>query len=179
MTRDPAQSPGRPLAMFTSRYRAVYDLGRRPGLGVSFRPAFVSVRTSLGTPRFMPESEGFPYVRQLAPAGLWGIDDRAEFARRYRARLDAIGVEAIYGKLAEVAGRFPGEPLALLCFEDVDAGQPCHRRLFAAWWLERTTQTIEERNTAGKLPIVSVKTEPAQKAQGGPSGQLWDETDAR
>jgi hypothetical protein len=41
--------------------------------------------------------------------------------------------------------RWHGErPLALLCFEDVHAGQLCHRRMFAAWWHEQTGELLPE-----------------------------------
>lgn len=133
------------LQLFTSRHRAVYDFQR-----TGQRPGFVPVRTSLGKPKFMPESEAWPYVKELAPVGLFHLDG-PEFERRYRARLDGFGVLHIAAELFKIAENYPDQPLALLCFEDVTE-KPCHRSIFARWWSEQTGLTIPERNFAGELP---------------------------
>jgi len=83
-----------------------------------------------------------PYVRELAPAGLFHLGGD-EFADRYVARLDKIGADTIAARLADVYAQ-ERKPLALMCFENVHAGQLCHRRLWASWWQERTGQTVPE-----------------------------------
>lgn len=131
--------------MFTSRHRAVYDFQR-----TNQRPGFVPVRTSLGKPKFMPESASWPYVKELAPAGLFHLDG-PEFERRYRERLDGFGVLHIAAELLRIAKDYPDSQLALLCFEDVTE-KPCHRSIFARWWKEQTGLVIPEHNSARELP---------------------------
>jgi hypothetical protein len=53
-------------------------------------------------------------------------------------------VDRIAAVLKVISDEEGGEALALLCFEDVHAGQVCHRRMFAQWWEERTGQRVEE-----------------------------------
>jgi hypothetical protein len=91
----------------------------------------------------------------LAPDGLINIKDREEFETRYCERLDSHGVPAIAAALHAiyVGQPAPRLPLALLCFEDLDKGEWCHRRTFAAWWLEKTGQDIEDCNTAEALAL--------------------------
>jgi hypothetical protein len=112
----------------------------------TFRPELgVPVRTTVGTPRFPLRYELDEFVRQLAPWGLFGkelSDD--EFTVLYRERLEKIGVDVLRAEFEAIAARNDGKRLVLLCFEDVLAGQPCHRRTFAAWWAERTGQVVPE-----------------------------------
>jgi len=102
---------------------------------------FVPVRASLGSPKFWPEAKALPYIAELAPAGLFHLDDTAEFERRYLARLDRIGVDRLAARFADVYAEYQ-RSLALCCFEP--AGQPCHRRLWAAWHEEHTGQSVPE-----------------------------------
>lgn len=125
------------IPLFTSSWSAVWRMAKS-----STPLAFAPVRASLGVPKFWPDAEHLPYVRELAPAGLFHLVGD-EFADRYVARLDTIGADAIGARLAEVYAQ-ERKPLALLCFEDVHAGQLCHRRLWASWWQERTGQTVPE-----------------------------------
>jgi hypothetical protein len=106
----------------------------------------VPIATSIGKPRWP-----LPYtleheVRDLMPWGLFGRDLAwAEFERRYRARLDRIGVARLRAQFDAIAAEHPGRPLVLLCWER--SGEPCHRRVFADWWLEWTGQSAPEVDT--------------------------------
>ena len=78
--------------------------------------------------------------RLLAPWGLvnggkapFSLDERRE---RYERRLDERSDEVV-ALLARLAVEHPGEQLCLLCFEDVHAGQECHRRWLAEWIEDR------------------------------------------
>jgi hypothetical protein len=137
-----------PVPLVTSRYRAVHDLAKSGAVR-----GFLPVQTSLGSPRFIAEAKDWPQVGQLAPHGLMKITDRDEFETRYRARLDGHGVLAIAEALHAIYAAQPAPrlPLALLCFEDLDKGDWCHRRTFAAWWEKNTGQVIEDCNTAEAL----------------------------
>ena len=59
------------------------------------------------------------------------------------ARLDRHGADGI-AKLAEIARRNPAERLVLLCFEDVNAGEECHRRWLAEWMEQKYQLTVTE-----------------------------------
>jgi hypothetical protein len=93
----------------------------------------VPVRSTVGEPKFW---RGPQLVdgRVLAPFGLLDPtmpDDEAR--RRYVARLDG-NADRIVGTLAEVARSHGGRQLCVLCFENVHAGEVCHRRWFARWF---------------------------------------------
>lgn len=144
------------VPLVTSRYRAVHDFAK------AGRPfGFVPVKTSVGSPRFIAEAKDWPQVGMLAPHGLMMITDREEFEARYRARLDEHGVLAIAEALRAVhdGQSAPRLPLALLCFEDLDKGEWCHRRTFAAWWEEKTGQAIEDCNTAEDLAALPLSAQ--------------------
>jgi hypothetical protein len=81
-------------------------------------------------------------MKELAPWGLRGIPDEDEFARGYRARLDAIGLEALTRRFAEISEAHDEHGLVLLCFEP--AGAFCHRRVFADWYEEQTGRHVPE-----------------------------------
>ena len=95
----------------------------KPSLGVP-------IRSTVGEPRWWRGPLGF--TPSLAPYGVFGRDDLTvvEQQRRYVARLDRSAVR-IVAWFAAVAAEYPGVPLVVLCFCDVDAGQACHRIWFA------------------------------------------------
>jgi hypothetical protein len=131
------------LDLHTSRFRAVHDdLKSHYGVAtLGYQP----VRTSLGTPRFIGGASEWAYAHLLAPAGLLKIPEWDDFAAAYRERLDRIGVPDICAQLGMILELDEHRrPLLLLCYEDLNAGQRCHRRLFAGWWLEQTGITIPE-----------------------------------
>jgi hypothetical protein len=67
-------------------------------------------------------------------------EDEAAFERKYRAALDAKGIEYVRARLEEALDGH--EEAILLCHEKT--GKFCHRRLFAHWWREQTGQEIPE-----------------------------------
>lgn len=148
------------VPLVTSRYRAVHDFGK---LGRPF--GFLPVQTSVGSPRFISEAKDWPKVGMLAPHGLMKIADRDEFEARYRERLDSHGVPAIAAALHAiyVGQPAPRLPLALLCFEDLDVGEWCHRRTFAAWWQEKTGVAIEDCNTGEALAHLSLSVQAVKR----------------
>jgi hypothetical protein len=145
------------MPIFTSRFTAVYRL-KTPTEDLPFVP----VRTSLGLPRFIREASKWPYAEKLAPKGMIHVADRDEFNQRYHALLDGYGFDAVAHDLVDIwrcqtpesyretppADR---KPLALLCFEDLDTDDFCHRRCFASWWLENTGEEVDEVNTVDGL----------------------------
>jgi hypothetical protein len=54
----------------------------------------------------------------------------------YVTRLDA-RAQAVVGFLAAVARQHPDQPVVVLCFENVHAGESCHRRWLAEWFEDR------------------------------------------
>lgn len=141
--------------ILTSRHRAVADFDL-----TGLRPGFTPVRISLGAPRFLPDSAAWPYIEELAPKGLLGIEDEGDFRSAYVARLNRIGVDRIEARFQSIIHDYPDQPLALLCFEDVTV-EWCHRSIFSAWWQTQTGEVLEERNSPEELPV---------------SGWLWTAT---
>ena len=57
----------------------------------------------------------------------------------------------IASRLARVAKHTEKKPLALLCFEDLQRGQLCHRAIFLAWWREQTGREVHELTNDGEV----------------------------
>jgi hypothetical protein len=112
----------------------------------------VPVAITLGRPKFPLRYTLEHEARRLAPWGLFDVKDPAEFTRRYRERLDRLDLDALVAKFEAISAQHGGRRLVLLCYEDVHAGQLCHRRVFSDFWQERTGQRVPE------MP----KPEPAQ-----------------
>lgn len=124
------------LRLHTSRW-ANRELTRLP---------FVPVGISRGTLRF-PVPYRYRLARVLAPSReTFALRDDTAFKESYLAGLDGIGVNRIATVFEEIGDEEGGEVLALLCFEDVHAGEVCHRHMFADWWEERTGEEVRELN---------------------------------
>lgn len=134
------------VQLTTSSWRAQWEASKVGPLAAQ------PVRISLGLPKFWPAAAAFPYVAELAPAGLIHIEDDAEFERRYRTRLDRIGVDTLRRRFEQIFPTVGNSALCLLCFEDLSAGDNCHRRTFAAWWQERTGASVPELELAEVSP---------------------------
>ncbi len=105
----------------------------------------VPVATSLGRPKFSITYALDEEVGALKPWGLLGKGlSEDEFTARYRGRLDKTGVGKLQRVFHAISRKYDGARLVLLCFEDVHAGQFCHRRVFAEWWEEYTGQRVPE-----------------------------------
>jgi Active DUF488-N3 subclade len=98
----------------------------------------VPVLTTVGTPRFV----SFPMVewRTVAPYGLLGIEDPAEFRRRYRHRLHRL-TPKVLAELRELCEAYAPLPLCLCCFERDPAD--CHRSILAEWLREKGVRVQE------------------------------------
>jgi hypothetical protein len=67
--------------------------------------------------------------------------DQEGFKRSYLRQLEEIGAEEIIAHLAEIGN---GLPVVMLCWEDVHAGQVCHRRYVAEFIEDRTGIVVPE-----------------------------------
>lgn len=110
------------------------------------------VAITLGLPRGRLGYQ-FARVLSLAPHGLFKITDRGEFTLLYRELLDYSGrpnIEHLLGAAwldYRVATKTTPEEcpgVVLLCYEDVHAGDWCHRQVFAEWWKDTTKQRVVE-----------------------------------
>lgn len=99
---------------------------------------YTTVRISLGTPKWNIGFHLDAEMPDLMPFGLLGkFDTEAAFRPAYFKRLDQIGTQRIFKQLQRLEDK--GKDVVLLCYEDIRKGDDnwCHRRTFAAWWLER------------------------------------------
>jgi hypothetical protein len=100
------------------------------------------VGISRGTPRFRT---GFRYrmARELAPdSEAWAQkEDEAEFRASYLRQLEALGLDAILGRLAGIGREAGGLPVVLLCYEP--AGEFCHRHVLSEWLWGRGVEIRE------------------------------------
>ena len=86
---------------------------------------------------------GFRVYKALAPGDYFRTVEWSEYQRLYAgqlARLDPSTVWADLHRLAE-----PYEPV-LLCWERVDRGELCHRRLVAAWLHAELGHIVDEHD---------------------------------
>jgi hypothetical protein len=125
----------------TSRYQSA-DLIEASGRA--------AVGITLGYPRWKLRYPVVANLRQLAPTReIIGIEDAHLFEELYRNRLDDLGVGEVRALLTMCVERANNERLVMLCYEDLTKpGLRCHRRLFAAWWLENTGEFVPELEPA-------------------------------
>lgn len=103
---------------------------------------YTAVRISLGAPKWPLGYEIAGTINDLMPYGLLNIQDKELYERKYRERLDRVGVDRIYRQIQAFDS---GKPVVLLCYEDVrDPLQWCHRTMFAKWLLEKTGEIADE-----------------------------------
>ena len=104
----------------------------------------VSVGISRGVPRW-PLPYRYKLLRLLAPTReAFALQDLEEFEQSYLAGLEEIGAEKIAWALRKISDEHGSRPLALLCYENIHAGETCHRRIFADWWKQQTGQEVSE-----------------------------------
>ncbi len=90
-------------------------------------------------------------LRELIPLRRQHGDWR-KFSPMFWRYLDETGPEKMVLRLTTIAAQNAGKkPLCLLCFEDLQRGQLCHRVIFAAWWRERSGQEVFELTSDGEL----------------------------
>jgi hypothetical protein len=100
----------------------------------------IKTRISMGKPKWNVGYE-LEACKVLMPFGIPWNDN---FEKEYRLHLEAIGVQAIKNELNRLSEKNGNKDIILLCYEDVNKGKSCHRRMFANWWFERTGEEIEE-----------------------------------
>lgn len=120
---------------------------------------YTAVRICVGSPKWNLGYELAGEIKDLMPFGLLQIEDKELYEKKYRERLDRIGIERIQKQLDAFGNE---KPVVLLCYEDVrDPSQWCHRTMFAQWLLEQTGEIADElpdpsrpklKNQPGKLP---------------------------
>jgi hypothetical protein len=102
----------------------------------------VPVRITVGEPKFWRGPE-LVDARVLAPFGLLDSSIPTDECRRLYLERLCDKADRIVAVLARIATEHRGQPLCLLCFEDVSKDE-CHRRWFAAWWQDRFGLTVPE-----------------------------------
>jgi hypothetical protein len=129
----------------TSRYYGMQKEIEASGL--------VPLGHTVGVPRYACPEAG--NLGLLAPHGIFGkeLSDR-QFAKLYRERLEQIGLKKIEAVLVAIAKAYDAPGVVLLCYEDVHAGESCHRRIFAKWWFEHTGEEVPELERAQAAPEV-------------------------
>jgi len=110
-----------------------------------YRPEMgVPLRISLGRPKWwttpIPESA---FVPEITPKGWYLRSPERAYLAAYDAQLARYGPELIQARFDTIAAEH-GEPLVLLCFENLASGAWCHRSLFSAYWRQQTGQEIPE-----------------------------------
>jgi hypothetical protein len=127
--------------LVTGRYQSW-----KPGDGVP-------IRSTVGYPKFWRHGPLLD-ATGITPYGVFGKGLDNDTARAaYRERLDRHAGANLAG-LGDIARRHRGQPLVVLCFEDVHAGQVCHRRWFAEWFEERYGIAVAELPaTQAQLPL--------------------------
>ncbi|MEZ0073564.1 hypothetical protein [Planotetraspora sp. GP83] len=133
-----------PMPLATSRYQ-------------DFRPEFgVPIRITVGHPKFFT----IPYERamSLAPVELFqppykNIDDIPTEKWVYNKRLNEHQA-AILRELEAIAAKYPGTTGVLLCYENVNKGEACHRRWAAEWFEQKYGWQVPEILTgSGQLLV--------------------------
>jgi uncharacterized protein YeaO (DUF488 family) len=105
-------------------------------------------------PRFPLAFQVAAHLRELAPSpGMLsqvraGTITEEEFRERYLARLDALGAGRVREMLTTAQGDTPG--IVLLCFENVHAGERCHRRYLGNWLQTKLGLVVEELPDASR-----------------------------
>ena len=111
----------------------------------------VPIRTTVGAPKFW-RGPDLVDGRVMAPYGLLSDDLTTDEARRrYRQRLDE-QADGVAAALATIATEHPGQPLVLLCYENVQAGEQCHRRWLAGWLADRYGIEVPEATIVAQQP---------------------------
>lgn len=111
-----------------------------------FKPSMgTAIQTSIGNPRWrLPYALDFK-ITELMPSWAMLKLPYEEYADRYFAQLDEVGINHLRHRFQAIATATAEPRLVLLCFEDLaKPGAWCHRRLFADWWGLSTGETIGE-----------------------------------
>lgn len=133
-----------PLGLATSRYQNWRE-----------ETGHLPVGITVGRPRFVRYSyETIPALapHELMRGPLAKVNDVAIERKVYFARLRVYESE-ILAALQELARRYPDVPACLMCFEDVNGGEACHREWAAEWFGKRFGWEVPELpNPPGTAP---------------------------
>lgn len=142
----------------------------KTGSYASWRPSEgVAVRVTVGRPKpqyFAPPYEELLTIApwELFQGGRYLNLPEPEELRLYRHRLHTRRARLLK-ELAELADRIDGQAAVLLCYEDVHAGEICHRRWFADWAEEVWGWQIPEIPPASsRMPVQRDRTKKAPPA---------------
>lgn len=123
------------MKIFTSRYQN--------GRGI-LESGAVPIRITVGAPRFSLAYKLAGSIPELAPERAWF--DRLDFEQVYLGKVAGFGVPYLRERFEGL-----GPSLVFLCFENVQAGEICHRRMFADWWTGQTGEIIAELTDLGPV----------------------------
>lgn len=111
-----------------------------------FNPSMgTAIQTSIGNPRGrLPYALDFK-ITELMPSWAMLKLPYEEYADRYIAQLDEVGVDHLRHRFQAIATAAADPRLVLLCFEDLaKPGAWCHRTIFARWFEERAGVAVVE-----------------------------------
>jgi hypothetical protein len=134
------------MAEIGSDLRVLTDAGLRTGRYATYRPEFgVPVRTTVGPPRFWRFGP-LVHARSVTPFGVFRSAKYVTTDEQRTAYLDHLDHHEgeVLAELAAIARSHWGEPLVLLCFEDVHRGEVCHRTWLAEWLHDRHGLDVSE-----------------------------------
>jgi hypothetical protein len=95
---------------------------------------------SRGMPRGQPA--GFRMYRKLAPGPWYSSAEPDEYVRRYHAEILApLDPEVVAAELTEMAA---GKVPVMLCFEQANGRDWCHRSLAAEWLADALDEPVSE-----------------------------------
>lgn len=115
----------------------------------SFKPEMgIPIQTSIGNPKFWrcnPLTQAkvfYPYATFKKHAD----KSMAQKSQIYQKSLDvyASQIEKMLDNFTAIYG---DKPLVLMCYEDVQAGEICHRRWLAEWFKTRYNIDVPELNS--------------------------------
>jgi len=110
----------------------------------------VAVRTSNGYPRFVrfPLKHAVPETYPTWPMVKSDMSQE-EFGKQYFELLDERGLDVIASRFRAIATAEGDTRLVLMCYEDLEKGQWCHRTFFAEWWTRMTGEEVRELGPTG------------------------------
>lgn len=101
------------------------------------------IRATVGEPKFWRYGT-LVFIRALAPSASSGKGSTTTKLAAATATGSTPAATSVVARLAAIARSQPGRQLVVLCFENVYAGQVCHRRWFAEWLEDRYGIAVPE-----------------------------------
>lgn len=101
------------------------------------------VRASMGKPKYPLRYELFSDMWEFTPRGFYLRRPYDQYREAMYAQLDRYGVEHIRNVLEGISCQWGRTPV-LLCFEQLDRKDWCHRTMLREWWAEKTGELVPE-----------------------------------